>query len=293
MRLGALIAQIAIGVAAPLSASLLASAAAAQSYPGTQTSLTSGPNPFYQAQTGAGLNPTHTLTLRSGAGPQDRGLAVFQPNGASEAIRVEGGGTGNMMALYAPLYPYQFDSNGQILRSRRPSTMIGNAGNISTQTWVTISGSYLDHGNDAWPGRTHLPASSQGHRGLPYEHRPSMLSVWADVETALELRPWNASNGFLIGFLDRYTGDERAAFDQNGVYWAGPGGRANHDVWFGRVGTRTIGVNGSLRLGSGTLPSPQEAGAGAIRTVLGAGGGATLVFSDGARWYPVQLGAPL
>lgn len=270
-----------------MSSAAFATASAPIPTPGRPT-----PSPFDMlsifAPTGSHGEPTTGLDILQGAGPYDRGITVVMQEGSGEGIRVEKRNSGAFMAFYET-----DPATGQ--PRLHPSSRVGDGGNWETNKWVTISGTYMRWGTEpSNAGIVFLPASSRVVQGFPYQSRPSMLSVWADVETAAEFRTYNAPNGFTLALLDQDSGEELAGFDRWAHFRAGPGGRANHDVSFGRAGAGTWGVDGSLRLDSDdALPDPVAAGFGAVRAHRGPAGELLLVISDGAAWREVTLGAPI
>jgi hypothetical protein len=110
-----------------------------------------------------------------------------------------------------------------------------------TQAWVIISGNYTGSGD----GLTINPPSADA----------TMLSLWADVQTAMQTRVWLGTNG----------GRHWTALDRNGNYvlsveeygnigWAGSSATYAMDTSLSRIGAAQLAIgNGAANDFSGTL----------------------------------------
>jgi hypothetical protein len=143
------------------------------------------------------------------------------------------------------------DTSGKILRiypgggwppaPTSPRLYINDGGGFYSQAWVIISGNYTGSGDSL----TINPPSADA----------TMLSLWADVQTAMQTRVWLGTNG----------GRHWTALDSNGNYvlsveeygnigWAGSSATYAMDTSLSRIGAAELAIgNGAANDFSGTL----------------------------------------
>jgi hypothetical protein len=121
-----------------------------------------------------------------------------------------------------------------------PRLYINNGGGFYSQAWMVISGSYTGSGD----GLAINPPSADA----------TMLSLWADVQTAWQSRVWNAASGRHWTALDRSGNYVLSVEEYGNICWAGSASTYVMDTSLSRIAAAGLAVgNGTAGDFTGSL----------------------------------------
>jgi len=207
----------------------------AGSYPDpTLAGITAGPVVFGNGAGTIGQNSsfifnssTAQLSLSDVANTYNSGsLTLNKGSGSSSTLDLlESDTTGNLLRIFQP--------NDRTHLT--PTVYVNNGGGLYARSWLTLSG-------------TTNGGSGDGYGILPPSNDPSMIGVWADVGTAVQVRTGNVTGAYNYSNLDRY-GNYTMSVEEDGSLKWGASTRAAMDTGLSRDSA------GALELNTGTKGS--------------------------------------